>query len=283
MFRQKVEFSMNFYLANQDWIHESDLDSAIFNSNSTIYEVVRLISGIPLFLEDHFLRLGNSFRIKRLEFDLDFLQFKANITELARRNQVLDGNIKFAYSEHNHIPMYIYGFIPHSYPDSEDYTQGVKTDLLWAERENPNAKIIQHHIREEANQLIKKNELYEVLLVDRNGMITEGSRSNVFFVKGDVFYTAPVFQVLVGITRQKVVDCLKELNYPLIEQAVKVSEINQFDAVFLTGTSPKILPVKSIGDLMFDTRLSIVKKLIEHYDKLITQYILNQKSTETSA
>ena len=114
-------------------------------------------------------------------------------------------------------------------------------------------------------------------------MITEGSRSNVFFVKDDVFYTAPAFQILVGITRQKVVDCLNGLNYPLIEQAVKASEMNQFDAVFLTGTSPKVLPVKSIGDLIFDARLSSVKKLIEHYDKLITQYIINQKLEENSA
>ena len=58
-------------------------------------------------------------------------------------------------------------------------------------------------IRERPVRLISDNKLYEVLLVDRNGRITEGSRSNVFFVKGNKFYTGPSAMVLVGITRKK--------------------------------------------------------------------------------
>ncbi len=197
---------------------------------------------------------------------------------LSTRNQVMDGNIKFAYTVKDEIPAYFYGFIPHSYPSFEDFLKGVKTDLFWAERESPNAKIIQQNIREKANQMIKEKELYEVLLVNSDGLITEGSRSNVFFVKGNRFYTAPVYQVLVGVTRQKVLECLSELAFPIIEEAVFSLEISAYDAVFLTGTSPNVLPVNCIGTSTFQTNNFFVEKLMAKYNLMVETYIRSQKT-----
>jgi len=113
-------------------------------------------------------------------------------------------------------------------------------------------------------------------LVDRDGMITEGSRSNVFFVKGDVFYTAPASMVLEGITRQKVIECLTKLAFPVVEQAVKGNEIDKFDAAFLTGTSPKVLPVSAVGKQMFDVRNNAILKLMDIYNQMIQNYIRNE-------
>ncbi len=264
---------MNLFLTNQGWISESELNLTLFNTNNTIYEVVRIIKGLPLFLEDHFNRLKKSFLIQGLEFNLNFSQFESNLIELSLRNQVFDGNVKFAFAVINQLPSYFYGFIPHNYPIAEDYLKGVKTDLFWAERESPNAKVIQQYIRERANQQMIENGLYEVLLVDRDGLITEGSRSNVFFVKENRFYTAPACQVLVGVTRQKVLDCLTELGYTIVEKAVLASEISTCDAAFLTGTSPKVLPVNSIGNLVFNAQHPSVNKLIDRYNEMILKYI----------
>jgi branched-chain amino acid aminotransferase len=166
-----------------------------------------------------------------------------------------------------------YFFISHSYPSEQEYLEGVSTDLLLVERKNPNSKIVQKSIREMADQLIADQKLYEVLLVDRDGKITEGSRSNVFFVKDEVFFTAPPSKVLVGITRQKVVECLKELGFEVIEKCVTTKEINSYDAVFLTGTSPKVLPVRSIGTIKYNTQLICLKRLMDCYENRIAQYI----------
>ena len=35
---------------------------------------------------------------------------------------------------------------------------------------------------------IEDNGVYEVLLVNKDGLITEGSRSNIYFIKYDSFY-----------------------------------------------------------------------------------------------
>jgi len=249
----------------------------IINSDQSVYEVIRIIGGIALFLEDHFSRFQQSMKILGISFEMDFQNFKRNIIDLVEKEKTLNGNIMFKYSMSESENNFTFSFVPHNYPGPEDYLHGVTTDLFFAERENPNAKVIQTIIRDGANQAIAKQKLYEVLLVDGDGLITEGSRSNVFFVKDNVFFTAPARKVLVGITRNKVMECLTELEFIVVEEAVSHSEISRCDAVFLTGTSPGILPVRSIGNQIFNTSHPLVIKLMEQYNNLIKKYIQIEK------
>lgn len=267
---------MSIIITNAGIVPESECCLDDFHSDQSVYEVIRVIDGIALFLEDHFARLKKSMLIQGLIFQMNFLDFKRNIGVLVKQNQKTEGNIKFVYSIVDGNIHWVFSFIPHGYPTPEDYQSGVTTDLLFAERQNPNAKVIQIAIRDEATQIISDRKLFEVLLVDRDGMITEGSRSNVFFVKDDVFYTASATMILVGITRQKVLECLFGLGFSLIEEAVGVDKIDDFEAAFLTGTSPKILPIRSIGERVFDIRDSAVVKLMESYDKMILDYIRDE-------
>lgn len=269
---------MNILVTDQGIRHKSEYFTASSNSDPLVYEVIRIIDSVPLFLEGHYNRLQKSIEIQGIDFGMEYQEFTQKIAELVQLNQKPDGNIKFVYSIAENKPQWVFSCIPHSYPTPEDYRKGVATDLLLAERENPNVKVIQNTVRESADQLIADQKLYEVLLVDRNGLITEGSRSNVFFVKGEVFYTAPDPMVLVGITRTKVFECLFELGFRVVEEAVGTNGIIGFDAVFLTGTSPKVLPVRSIGNHIFNPKLPSVIKLIDRYNDLIAQYILNEKT-----
>lgn len=268
---------MDSIITNKGIVLQSELNSLFFNSDDSVYEVFRIINGVALFLEDHFERLKSSVEISGLLLNMDLIEFSQYVNKLLRLNNRIIGNVKFIlFGIENEIE-WAFSFIPHSYPESIDYLEGVSTGLLYAERENPNAKIIQSRIRDIASQMIADLVVYEVLLVDRNGIITEGSRSNVFFVKDGRFYTASGPQVLVGITRQKVLNCLAELGYKYIEEAVAVSEIKNFDAVFLTGTSPKVLPVNCIGTHQYKTNNFFVEQLRMKYDSMIVQYINKRK------
>ncbi len=271
--KEAIPTKEKYIITNNGNLFHSEFNAALFNSDRSVYEVIRIIDGIALFLEDHFARLVSSIGMSSLHFEMDFPEFRHNITELVRLNQTENGNVKFVLAEFGKVNHWSFSFIPHSYPDTNDYERGVNTELLFAERENPNAKIIQNIVRDKANQLIADQTIFEVLLVNRDGLITEGSRSNVFFVKGNRFYTAPAYQVLVGVTRLKVLECLTELGFTIVEEAVLASEINTFDAVFLTGTSPKVLPVRSVGKQVFNTQLPVVKELMNQYNNVIANYI----------
>ena len=271
---------MNLSITNKGVYQKSENSKDFLNSEHSVYEVIRVIGGVALFLDDHYFRLFKSAEIQGISLLLEFSEFKKKIADLVRLNAKPDGNIKCVFEVASGNNNWIFTFIPHSYPTPENYKFGVSADLLFAERANPNAKVIQNTVREKANRMIEELKLYEVLLVDRDGYITEGSRSNVFFVKDEMFYTAPESKVLVGITRQKVIECLRQLNFELVEKSVSAAEISQFDAAFLTGTSPKVLPIRLIGKLGFNTQVSVLQKLMESYDDKIYTYIEKAKAED---
>ncbi|MBV5315025.1 MAG: aminotransferase class IV [Prolixibacteraceae bacterium] len=270
----------NLIITSQGILQKTDDFTLESKDSQVIYEVLRIIDGIPLFVESHFERLINSFHIKGMQMDMDFSEFKRAIHELVKLNRTAVGNVKFEFAASANESRWAFQFIPHSYPSHHEYQNGVSADLLFAERANPNAKVIQNTVREMTNRMIEELKLYEVLLVDRDGYITEGSRSNVFFIKDEMFYTAPESKVLVGITRQKVIECLRQLNFELVEKSLSAAEISQFDAAFLTGTSPKVLPVRLIGKLGFNTQVSVLQKLMKSYDDKIYTYIEKAKAED---
>ena len=100
------------------------------NSNHSVYEVIRVIDEIALFLEDHYERLTASVQMSGLQLEIGFSDFRQNITEMTKLNQVQNGNVKFILSEKGKKCHWSFSFIPHSYPTPMDYQKGVATGLL---------------------------------------------------------------------------------------------------------------------------------------------------------
>ena len=59
-----------------------------------IYEVLRVIDGKPIFLENHFRRMENSFKLIGEEFSLSYEKISNAIYELIKNEGKLEGNIK---------------------------------------------------------------------------------------------------------------------------------------------------------------------------------------------
>lgn len=96
-----------------------------------------------------------------------------------------------------------------------------------------------------ANQFAMENGCYETLFV-RNGVFTEASHCNVFFVKEGVVYTHPANEfILDGITRQVVLECCRNLGIEVREEAVP-SSLQGVDEAFLTGTSTQVMAIAAI-------------------------------------
>jgi len=233
-----------------------------------IYEVLRVVNGIPLFLEDHMERFHRSANIAGKTIPFSVGEIQEMLHRLINKNQVGEGNILISCK--TNLKAF---FIPHKYPEEQQYRQGVLCGVLRAERENPNAKVFQTSVRQQANKLIEENDFYEVLLVDHEERITEGSRSNVFFIKGNEIITPLAQQVLLGITRQKALECARKLGLIVTECDVYVNDLVGFEAVFITGTSPKLLPVKEVAGFQFSSSNTILRSLMFCFDKMIADYI----------
>ena len=112
---------------------------------------------------------------------------------------------------------------------------------------------------------------YEAILVNSKGYLTEGSRSNVFLLKGDELFTAPDRSVLGGITRRQIINiCLKKgirINYALIHR----NQLADFNTIFMTGTSPGILPFCCISSLELKPEHWLIPELLELYGKKVEE------------
>lgn len=237
-----------------------------------VYEVIRVTDSVPLFLEEHLERFFLSARLADKTIHFSKLEIEGFLWALIGENRVSEGNILLS----NKASLKAF-FISHKYPDESWYLSGVACGLLHAERLNPNAKVFQTPVRQQADEIMEKEGYYEVLLVDHLGRVTEGSRSNVFFVTGNQLITPPGNEVLLGITRQKAIQLAQVLNIPLTEQDVFLKDLTAFDAAFLTGTSPKILPLSWIAGQTFDAKNEVLQHLREEYDRLISRYISSRK------
>jgi branched-chain amino acid aminotransferase len=246
-----------------------------------LYEVIRVIDGIPVFLEDHLERLYNSARLSGVNNLPVYKVIEKMILKLIVDKNKQIGNIKlsFTISASNVQPKGELDFIPHFYPAEDKYRSGVKVGLLPIERPNPQAKVQNLSIRNKANLLMSKENVFEILLVDHDGIITEGSRSNVFFAKNNQLFTSTDEKVLQGITRKKIIQLCSANNIPIIKKEIHVGEIEQFEAAFLTGSSPKVLPISAIGEIRFNPGFPMIKKIIDLYDYAIEQYLENKKAS----
>ena len=173
---------------------------------------------------------------------------------------------------------FLYYITGASYNIEEVPKDGARAIIFKAERDNPNIKTINTNQRDLINAELEKQNALEALLEDEDGNITEGSRSNMFFVKGDKLYTAPSKKVLLGITRSKVIEICDKLGIEVIESDINKSELDSVDGIFMSTTPIGVLPILSIGDMKLNSLDNeIIKKVVDGYEKLTQQYIENHK------
>ena len=234
-------------------------------SMPAVYEVLRVKNGRALFVHEHYERLSRSLGSLGLAVPFTESELENCINEMIRSNNIQNHNLKIEADVSGHSYIFM---SPTHYPAAELYEKGVAARLFRGERKNPNVKMMDQALRDATDKAIRASGCYEVLLVDRNGNITEGSRSNVFFIKGDKVFTSPAEQVLLGVTRLKVIEIIGDLGLTLEEQNVKAADIADFDAAFISGTSPEVLPIATIDETAYDVNNKVLRAIMEGYSKL---------------
>lgn len=263
-----------FALRNQEFIQADEFHYVLEKDN--VYEVIRIIQGVPLFLEEHMERMAASIELLNMPFTFSLEEIKGLMKNLCHKNGFTKGNIKLVVNGEKVPTLYLY-FIPHSYPDAFLYAEGIKTKTIFLERSNPNAKVVRLSYKEKVTSFIEEHHIYEALLVNREDEITEGSKSNVFFVLDETLYTPPLKDVLGGVTRKRILQIAEELSFPIKEEPVKLSDLSRMEAAFISGTSPKILPISKIDEKeLSSTTHPMVRKLLNAYNDRIQDYITSQ-------
>jgi branched-chain amino acid aminotransferase len=114
-------------------------------------------------------------------------------------------------------------------------------------------------------------EPFEVLMLNHEGHLTEGSVSNVFIVKDNLILTPPTYSgILKGITRGVVIDMAEKFRVKVLETPITRHDVYNADETFLTNTSMEIMPVVLVDNRVIGDGKpgSITKKLLDEFRKV---------------
>jgi branched-chain amino acid aminotransferase len=249
------------FILNGELLPCDQFDNSLVYEGDSVYEVIRMVKGSPVFFYDHMERLATSTRLQKKEMLADAETLKRDIINLTKSDKKKEANLKIVFNYNKDSRNYLTYFIEPIYPTEEQYRKGVKGILFYAERKDPVSKVINHKLRSSIYHKLILDGGYEALLVNEKGQVTEGSRSNIFFLKGDTLVTAPDNMILGGITRKYILDICSEQNINVKMACVKADHISDYEAVFMTGTSPMVLPFSCIDDKKYRISFPLIEKL----------------------
>jgi branched-chain amino acid aminotransferase len=109
---------------------------------------------------------------------------------------------------------------------------------------------------------------------DKN-YISESTGSCIFFIKNNIVYTpSKECDILVGITRNRVIDLCKKNGIEVEEIVMPITSICLYDAAFLVGTMIELKPVSRIDRKNFNTTEN---RLFLRILKLFEEYVYKEK------
>lgn len=270
-----MEDHAGFYLILDGSVNEASIPFQVDTaSGKAAYEVLRVIRGVPLFFEDHYNRMNGTFGAIGKPLEMTVGQLRENIKKLLAANKTDSCNVKVVVFDEGGKQRQLLYVSKSYYPSEKETDIGVKTGLFHIERQNPNAKLLNQNYKDAVSTKIREGGYFEVILVDSSGRVTEGSRSNTFFVKAGNIFTAPGGYVLKGITRKYVIDACRNAGFEVIEQFVDADSLSQVDGAFLSGTSIKVLPIATIDSITLDSSANpVIAAVRREYNKLLEKYI----------
>jgi branched-chain amino acid aminotransferase len=105
------------------------------------------------------------------------------------------------------------------------------------------------------------------VMLDDNGFVSELNDTNLFMVKSNTVYTPHADACLPGITRNLTIGCCHELQIPLLEKNLSLTEFYTADEVFATGTMGELTPVVEMDGRKIINRSgqSLLKKIRDQF------------------
>lgn len=233
------------------------IDDRGFQFGDGVYEVIRTYRGAPFELAAHLARLERSTKELNLVQPYSRAQWtqwiqqglgQAGYQEAKVYIQITRGTAPRDHAFPSGVSPTVVMTIRELHPLSLQLRQDGVTartcdDLRWSRCDIKSLNLLGNVLaREEA----RKAGVFEAILV-KDGLVTEGSLSNVMAVRSGTIVTAPEGpRILSGVTRTVVLELARKEEIPVEEQFLSLDALYGADEVFLTGTTLEVLGVVRI-------------------------------------
>ncbi len=254
-----ISFFNGSFLAHGDICISPDDRGFLFAEG--VYEVARWYGAQFLDIESHTARLKRSLKEMKIVWP-EADNYPAIARELIIRNnltgkqalvylQVTRGAAKrtHAYPSPPVSPT-VYAFAVEKQATPRDPGTGIgimlTEDIRWGRCDIKSISLLANTMGYQ--EALGKN-MQECLFV-RDGVMTECSHSNIFFVKGNIIYTHPESNyILAGVTRKIILRLARELGIGVVEEPVRTDDLSGFGEIFIGSTSFEITPVTNIDGM----------------------------------
>ncbi|PWL23436.1 MAG: branched-chain amino acid aminotransferase [Fluviicola sp. XM-24bin1] len=246
----------------------TDLYAQTLHYGSGVFEGIRSYEteeGTHVFkAREHYERLLYSAEKMHIKLDYSVDQLVALTYELLERNNLKDAYIRpLVYLGQNmslqptdkvHVLLCAWSW--------ERYLGDKQLKLMTSSFHRPNpkscfveAKVVGHYTNSILATTEAKNKGFdEALLLDMHGNVAEGPGANFFYEKDDKLYTAPLGNILAGITRKTILELAEELEIEVVEKYFTPEEVYQADGAFFTGTAAEVAGVESLDGNKFNLK-----------------------------
>jgi len=230
-------------------------DRAVYFGDG-VYDAAMVVNRIPFDFEDHIDRFYSSLRLLEIaNFGMERDELRS---ELLKCLDYSDSENAMLYWQadrgtfprrHNYPPEDVKANLlitvtPKQIPDTEKLVKLVTVDDVRFRLCNIKTLNLIPNVM--ANQHASAGGYDEAVFV-RDGIVTEGSHTNVSIIEGGKVITHPLDSgILPGITRKRMITVAEQSGIPVIERKFTVEEMLDADEVFISGSTSFLKCASSI-------------------------------------
>lgn len=230
------------------------------------FETIAIEHGKPVFLEEH---------LKRLEKAARFLGIQT-LSERNIKKEEIICHIQAHCKEHSVLKIILSkeNFLLQTRENpyqQKHYEKGFQMDFSEVRR-NETSPFVYHKTMNYGDCIVEKRNaalagMDERIFLNTKGEISEGTVSNIFFIKNEKIYTPEKScGFLPGILRKYI---CKE--YAVTEIKIMPQDISEYDECFVTNSLMGIMPVRQLGTHKF-AQTTIAKRMNQEYRKKISNF-----------
>lgn len=237
-----------------------------FNYGYGLFETIKLVDGKLFFIEDHFERFKKGCFQLNINLDYDLETIKDFVNKLVLSNKIFTGSVKMLYAKNiNQYDLLI--TIKENYYTEDKYKKGFKICFAQSRR-NPYSKLTYIKSNNYIENILEKdaalkNGYNEAIFLNIDDNISEGTYTNIFFVKDTIVYTPSIPSgILPGIMRDKIIELIKLISLELKVGTYTKKDLLNADEIFLTNSLMEIMPVSKVEDKELNLASNKITKLM---------------------
>jgi D-alanine transaminase len=256
------------------------LDRALYFGDG-VYEVLRSYNGKISAIDDHFTRFNNSLdAIGIVGVEIDKIKQivlhafdQADIPNARIYFHITRGSAPRSHTWSKDIKPNFFMTITHLPDDTKSKKNGVSVssfpDWRWKRCDIKSLNLLANIL---ARQDAEKKGCDEAILVDDQGLITEGAGSSFLAIFSDTLQTAPLTaNVLPSITRKYIIKAAEEIGMNIIEESMTPDKARSADELLLAVTTKDIIPVIKFDDVEIGNAKPgcYTKKIMDQFKELV--------------